>query len=266
MIENLNISCLYDKKSEKAEKAYHELKQLYHLNELNSKNIDNYDIAITLGGDGEMLRALHTTKNFKTKIFGMNRGSIGFLLNEYNKDNLVTRIINSQSVKLYPLKMTVTTEDNKIIKAHAFNEVSLLRETNQIAKIRIIIDDVIRMDSLYADGVIVSTPAGSTAYNFAAYGPIIPLNANILALTPISPFRPRRWDGALIPYKSTIKFEILEHKKRPVSAVADSSETRNIKSVEIYLDFSIEKTILFDKDNNLQEKIFEEQFYKDKFY
>lgn len=266
MIENLNISCLYDKKSEKAKKAFHELKQLYKLKELDPKKIDSYDVVITLGGDGEMLRALHATKNFKPKIFGMNRGSIGFLLNEYHINNLTTRISHAQSVKLYPLKMIVTTDDNKTTQAHAFNEVSLLREINQIAKIRIIIDDIIRMDSLYADGIIISTPAGSTAYNFAAYGPIIPLNANILALTPISPFRPRRWNGALIPYKSKIKFEILEYKKRPVSAVADSSETRNIKSVEVYIDFSIEKTILFDKDENLQEKVFKEQFYKDKIY
>ncbi|RST71555.1 NAD kinase [Candidatus Aquarickettsia rohweri] len=266
MIENLNIGCLYDKKSEKAETAFHELRQLYNLRELDLKKIDNFDIVITLGGDGEMLRALHATKNFKPKIFGMNRGSIGFLLNEYHTNNLNTRINHAQSVKLYPLKMIVTTDDNKVTQAHAFNEVSLLRETNQIAKIRIIIDDIIRMDSLYADGIIISTPAGSTAYNFAAYGPIIPLNANILALTPISPFRPRRWNGALIPYKSTIKFEILEFKKRPVSAVADSSETRNIKSVEVCIDFSIEKTILFDKGENLQEKVFKEQFYKDKIY
>ena len=177
MIENLNIGCLYDKKSEKAETAFHELRQLYNLRELDLKKIDNFDIVITLGGDGEMLRALHATKNFKPKIFGMNRGSIGFLLNEYHTNNLNTRINHAQSVKLYPLKMIVTTDDNKVTQAHAFNEVSLLRETNQIAKIRIIIDDIIRMDSLYADGIIISTPAGSTAYNFAAYGPIIPLNA-----------------------------------------------------------------------------------------
>jgi NAD+ kinase len=187
-------------------------------------------------------------------------------LNKYNVNNLINRIKHSQNIKLYPLKMIVTTKDDKIIEAHAFNEVSLLRETNQIAKIKIIIDGVVRMDSLYADGVIVATPAGSTAYNFAAYGPIIPLNSNILALTPISPFRPRRWDGALIPNKSIVRFEIIEFNKRPVSAVADSQEIRNIKAVEIFLDFSIEKQLLFDEDNNLQERVFKEQFFKDKTY
>ncbi|MFK7761017.1 MAG: NAD kinase [Candidatus Midichloriaceae bacterium] len=266
MIQNLHIGCLYDKKSEKSRKAFEVLNKKYNFKEINLQEIEKYDVIITLGGDGEMLRALHATKNLDIPIYGINRGSIGFLLNQYNVTNLIDRIRESQNVKLYPLKMIVTTQEDKIIEAHAFNEVSLLRETNQIAKIKIIIDDVVRMDSLYADGVIVATPAGSTAYNFAAYGPIIPLNSNILALTPISPFRPRRWDGALIPNKSIVRLEIIEFNKRPVSAVADSQEIRNIKAVEILLDFSIEKQLLFDKDNNLQERVFKEQFFKDKIY
>lgn len=262
MIDNFNIGCLYNEKSKNACNAFQQLKSKYNLNTFASQEIENYEVIITLGGDGEMLKALHITKQIRVPIFGMNRGSIGFLLNEYNSNNLISRIKHSQSIKLYPFKMNVTNKSNNIITQHAFNEVSLLRETNQIAKIRILIDNITRMDALHADGVIVSTPAGSTAYNFAAYGPIIPLNANILALTPISPFRPRRWDGALLPYKSTIKFEILEFDKRPVSAVADSHEIRDVKSVEIFLDFSIEKQLLFDKKNNLQERIFKEQFYK----
>ena len=266
MIQSLHIGCLYDKKSEKSRKAFEVLNKKYNFKEINLQEIEKYDVIITLGGDGEMLRALHATKNLDIPIYGINRGSIGFLLNKYNVTNLIDRIKESQNVKLYPLKMIVTTQEDKIIEAHAFNEVSLLRETNQIAKIKIIIDDVVRMDSLYADGVIVATPAGSTAYNFAAYGPIIPLNSNILALTPISPFRPRRWDGALIPNKSIVRLEIIEFNKRPVSAVADSQEIRNIKAVEILLDFSIEKQLLFDKDNNLQERVFKEQFFKDKIY
>lgn len=266
MIQNIHIGCLYDKKSEKSHKAFKILSKKYNLSEVNLENIENYDVIITLGGDGEVLRALHATKNFEIPIYGMNRGSIGFLLNRYNAANLVSRIKHAQNIKLYPLKMIVNTKDDKIIKAHAFNEVSLLRETNQIAKIKIIIDGVVRLDSLYADGVIIATPAGSTAYNFAAYGPIIPLNSNVLALTPISPFRPRRWDGALISNKSIVKFEIIEFNKRPVSAGADSQEIRNIKSVEISLDFHIEKQLLFDEDNNLQERVFKEQFFKDKIY
>ena len=266
MIQSLHIGCLYDKKSEKSDKAFNELSKNYNLSEVNLHQIENFDVIITLGGDGEMLRTLHATKNFDIPIYGMNRGSIGFLLNNYNPANLMDRIMRAQNIKLYPLKMVVTTEDDKIVEAHAFNEVSLLRETNQIAKIKIIIDGIVRMDALHADGVIIATPAGSTAYNFAAHGPIIPLNANILALTPISPFRPRRWDGALISDKSTIKFEIIEFNKRLVSAVADSQEIRNIRSVEIFLDFSIQKQLLFDKDNNLQERVFKEQFYRDIIY
>ena len=262
MVNNLMIGCLYNRDSEKSIKAFKELVSHYNLIELNSNNAHQFDVIITLGGDGEMLRALHISKNAKAPIYGMNRGSLGFLLNEYHVNNLIEKIKEAQAVKLYPLKMIVMTEQYQVVEAHAFNEVSLLRETNQTAKIRIIIDDTTRMDALYSDGILLATPAGSTAYNFAAYGPIIPLNANILALTPISPFRPRRWGGALISHKSKVRFEILEHTKRPVSAVADSKEVRNVKSVEIYMDFSIEKQLLFDKDNNLKERIFKEQFYK----
>ena len=262
MAKNLVIGCLYDKDSEKSVKAFRELASCYDLTELKEDNANQLDIIVTLGGDGEMLRALHISKNIKTPIYGMNRGSLGFLLNEYRLDDLIKRISNAQVVKLYPLKMIAMTEQNQVVEACAFNEVSLLRETNQTAKIRIIIDDIIRMNALYSDGILLATPAGSTAYNFAIYGPIIPLSANILALTPISPFRPRRWDGALIPYKSKVKFEILEFAKRPVSAVADSKEVRNIKFVEIYLDFSVEKQLLFDKGNDLKERVFKEQFCK----
>ena len=262
MVNNLTIGCLYDKDSEKSVKAFKELTSHYNLIELNGNNVHQFDVIITLGGDGEMLRALHISKNAKIPIYGINRGSLGFLLNEYHVNNLVKKIREAQAVKLYPLKMIAITEQHQVIQAHAFNEVSLLRETNQTAKIRIIIDDTIRMDALYSDGILLATPAGSTAYNFAAYGPIIPLSANILALTPISPFRPRRWGGALISHKSKIRFEILEHMKRPVSAVADSKEIRNVKSVEIHIDFHIEKQLLFDRDNDLKERIFKEQFYK----
>lgn len=262
MANSLVIGCLYNKNSEKSVNAFKELVSCYNLTELDANNINQFDIIITLGGDGEMLRALHISKDIKTPIYGMNRGSLGFLLNEYHVDNLVTKIENAQAVKLYPLKMTAVTDQDQVVEAHAFNEVSLLRETRQTAKIRIIIDDTIRMDELHSDGILLSTPAGSTAYNFAAYGPIIPLNANILALTTISPFRPRRWGGALISDKSNVRFEILEYTKRPVSVVADSKEVRNVRFVKIQMDFNIEKQLLFDKGNDLKERIFKEQFYK----
>lgn len=262
MVKNIEIGCLYDKKSEDSYTAFQKLKLQYNLKEFNLQSIEGYQVIITLGGDGAMLKTLHITKNFKVPIFGMNRGSIGFLLNEYNSKNLVNRIKNSQDVILSPLKIHVTTNDHTIITKHAFNEVSLLRETNQIAKMIILIDDVIRMDALYSDGIIISTPAGSTAYNLAAHGPILPMSANILAMTPISPFRPRRWYGALLPHSSNIKLKILESNKRPVSLVADCHKIRDIQLVEIFLDFSIKKRILFDKKQNLSERIINEQFYK----
>ena len=262
MINNLRIGCLYNKTSEKSVSAFKTLSKSYGLVELSDINAKDMDVIVTLGGDGEMLRALHASKDTKLPIYGMNRGSLGFLLNKYNENNLLERIETARVIKLYPLKMIATTDQNQVIEAHAFNEVSLLRETNQIAKIRIVIDDVVRMDALRADGILLSTPAGSTAYNFAAHGPIVPLNANVLALTPITPFRPRGWNGALILQNSRVKLEILEFTKRPVSAVADSKEVRNIKSVEIYLDFSIEKHILFDENDNLTERVFKEQFFK----
>ena len=262
MIKNLKIGCLYDKKSEDSCSAFQELKLQYNLKELNFREIESYKVIISLGGDGAMLKTLHVTKECKVPIFGMNRGSIGFLLNKYNSKNLINRINNSQSVILSPLKINAKTSDHTIITTHAFNEVSLLRETNQIAKIVILLDDIVRMNSLYADGIIVSTPSGSTAYNFAAYGPILPLSANILAMTPISPFRPRRWYGALLPHQSNVKFRILESNKRPVSLIADSYKIRDIQLVEIFLDFSIKKRVLFDKKQHLSERIINEQFYE----
>jgi NAD+ kinase len=263
MIDNLRIGCLYNKDSKKSYTAFKELSSHYDLIDVSTDNNKcDIDFVVTLGGDGEMLRALHMFKDTKTHIYGMNRGSLGFLLNKYTTDNLLERIKSAVVVKLHPLKMIVSTNKNETIEAHAFNEISLLRETNQTAKIRIIIDDVVRLKALYGDGILVSTPAGSTAYNFAARGLIMPLTANILGLTPISPFRPRRWDGALITQKSKIRFEILEFTKRAVSAVADSKEVRDIQSVEVYQDFGIEKNILFDKNNALEERVFKEQFFK----
>jgi len=181
-------------------------------------------------------------------------------MNDYNPDNLLKRIENGVITKLYPLEMKVKTYDNKIHTAIAINEVSLLREINQAAKIKISINDETRMDFLIADGILVATPAGSSAYNYAAYGPIIPLDAKILALTPICPFRPRRWRGALLSHKSKVRFDILENNKRPVSAVADSTEFRNVKWVEVAEKKNKVLKLLFDKKHVFEERVIKEQF------
>ncbi len=262
-MKNKKICYHYNKKSEKALKIIQEIERRYGIKELEEDGIEECDILIAVGGDGHMLKTLHLTKDHKIDIYGINAGSIGFLLNKYNpSENLLNKLSNVTSFPLYRLKMHAIDQDNKSFNVFAFNEISLLRESNQIAKIKIILDEIVRMDALYADGILVATPAGSTAYNFAARGPIIPLDANVLALTPISPFRPRRWEGALIPNHSKVRFEILEPKKRAVSVVADSCEIRNIKIVELHQDFSLAKNILFDQEEDLKERIFKEQFFR----
>jgi len=222
--------------------------------------LDEADIVVALGGDGLMLRALHDSIAHKKPVFGMNRGSVGFLLNEYREEGLMERLQKAQPVRINPLRMQAKTTDKKTHDALAINEVSLLRETRQTAKLKIKIDNVVRLDELICDGIIVATPAGSTAYNLSAYGPIIPLNAGIMALTPLSAFRPRRWRGALLPLSSRIVLEILEAKKRPVSAVADFTEIRDVETVEIWRDKAAEITLLFDPEMNLDERIIKEQF------
>ena len=217
------------------------------------------DVIVTLGGDGLMLQTLHNNIDEAKPIFGINKGSVGFLMNDYNNDDLLERIDSATLTKVYPLQMTVKTEKEEI-SAKAINEVSLLRQTYQAAKIKIKIDDKIRLEELICDGILLATPAGSTAYNLSAHGPILPINSNLLALTPISAFRPRRWKGALLPHDSIVEIEILEKTKRPVSAVADNLEIRDIESVKITEDRKTELFMLFDPETNLEEKILEEQF------
>ena len=206
-----------------------------------------------------MLRALHDSIAHKKPVFGMNRGSVGFLLNEYREESLMERLQKAQTVKINPLRMRAKATDGKTHDALAINEVSLLRETRQTAKLRIKVDGVTRLEELSCDGIIVATPAGSTAYNLSAQGPIIPLNAGIMALTPLSAFRPRRWRGALLPLSSRIVLEVLEAEKRPVSAVADFTEIRDVETVEIWRD-KVEVSLLFDPEMNLDERIIKEQF------
>ncbi len=217
-------------------------------------------VIVALGGDGFMLETLHDYMNLDAPIFGMHRGTVGFLMNSYEDDDLLQRLERATKVSLYPLHMVAKTADGKIHNALAVNEVSMLRQTRQAAKIRIFIDDRERMNELSCDGVLVATPAGSSAYNLSVHGPVLPIGSNILALTPISAFRPRRWRGALLPHKANIRFEILEFEKRPVSAVADRTEIRDVVEVTVREDRSVTLKMLFDPEHNLEERIVAEQF------
>jgi NAD+ kinase len=221
---------------------------------------DEATIIVALGGDGLMLETLHRTIGRGVSVYGMNRGSVGFLMNEYREDELFERLAAAVRVSLHPLRMVARTIDGKLRDGLAINEVSLLRETRQTAKIRIRIDGVVRLPELVCDGVLVATPAGSTAYNLSAHGPIIPVGAGLLALTPISAFRPRRWRGALLPRSAKVVFDVLEADKRPVSAVADFTEIRDVADVTVCEDDTVSLTLLFDPEHNLEERIVVEQF------
>lgn len=218
------------------------------------------DIIVALGGDGLMLQTLHRYMNLGTPIFGMHRGSVGFLMNEYRTAGLQRRLARAVRVALHPLRMNVTTTRGHKRSSLAINEVSLLRQQRQAAKIRIVVDGIERMQELICDGVLVATPAGSTAYNLSANGPIVPLSADLLALTPISAFRPHRWRGALLPHTAKVTFEVLERDKRPVSATADNIEVRSVSRVDVYEDRDVTLTLLFDPEHNLRERVLKEQF------
>jgi len=218
------------------------------------------DILVALGGDGFLLQTLHRHRALGRPVFGMNRGSVGFLLNEFREAGLMERLAKSSPVLLHPLRMEATTIGGERVVATAINEVALFRQQRQTAKIRISVDGVVRLPELSCDGVMVATPAGSTAYNLSAHGPIIPLGAGLLALTPISAFRPRRWRGALLPHGAKVGFEVLEADKRPVGAAADNSEVRAVARVEVREERDIGFTLLFDPDQNLEERVLKEQF------
>ena len=221
---------------------------------------DRAEVIVALGGDGFMLSTMHQYMERNIPIFGMNLGSVGFLMNEFKKSGLIERLELAESINLRPLTMTAKTAKGDTYSALAINEVSLLRETRYAAKVRIMVDGVIRLEELICDGVMISTAAGSTAYNLSAQGPIIPLGAELLALTPISAFRPRRWRGALLPQNSIVRFEMIDSERRPVSAVADFTEIREVVSVEIKEEANIYSTLLFDPEHNLEERILKEQF------
>lgn len=220
---------------------------------------DAADVIVALGGDGFMLQTLHAFRDAKKPIYGMNLGSIGFLMNEFKETGLNERLAKAESAIVHPLRMRAASAGGSR-EALAFNEVSLLRQTRQAAKLRILVDDTVRIAELICDGALISTPAGSTAYNLSAHGPILPIDADLLALTPISAFRPRRWRGALLSHRARVRFEILESSKRPVSAVADDLEVRDVTAVDVAEDRSISMAMLFDAGHSLDERILAEQF------
>ncbi len=218
------------------------------------------DMVVVLGGDGLMLHTLHRNMGRQAPIFGMNVGTVGFLMNEFHPDRLMERIQGSEQVSLHPLRMVALGKGGRRRTALAVNEVSLFRMTGQIAKLRISVDGIIRLEELFCDGALVSTAAGSTAYNLSAHGPILPLGSNLLALTPISPFRPRRWRGAILPGDALIRIEILERGKRPVSVAADNKEVRDVTEVRVREATDKTVNLLFDAEHNLEERILREQF------
>lgn len=215
---------------------------------------------IALGGDGLMLQTLHKFGHTGKPIYGMNRGSVGFLMNDYAADGLLDRLSRAEATIIHPLRLITRDVRGKKHRAIAYNEVSMLRQTYQAAKLTIAIDGKERLKELIADGLLVSTPAGSTAYNLSAHGPILPINSRLLALTPLSAFRPRRWRGAILPHDSRVNITVLEADKRPVSAVADHTEFRDVQAVDIAEDSEIAATVLFDQGSNLSERVLSEQF------
>ena len=218
------------------------------------------DVIVALGGDGLMLETLHGSIERGTPIYGMNRGTVGFLMNTFNEEDLPARLARAERVTVHPLRMTAWCGDGAPEEALAINEVSLLRESRQAAWIRISVDGVVRLEELTCDGVMLATPAGSTAYNLSAHGPIVPIGAHLLALTPISVFRPRRWRGALLRDTATVTFDVLDPGKRPVSATADYTEVRNVLRVEVHEDPGVSLHLLFDPEHNLEQRIIREQF------
>lgn len=252
------IACVADN-TPKAQAALKEIKKHITLAPL-TKRRDSAQVIVVLGGDGFMLQCLHEYMKYKLPFYGINCGTVGFLMNEHHIDDIAERIQNAKPSTIYPLHMYARKANGKVSSALAFNEVSLFRQARQAAKIRVSIDHVVRLRELICDGILLSTPAGSTAYNFSAGGPILPHGANLIALTPLVPFRPRRWRGALIAHDASVNFSILEHKKRPVSVVADFTEFDDVVEVVVAEQRKSGVSLLFDTEHNLEERIIKEQF------
>lgn len=241
--------------TEEADEAATRLRATYGTHALSDA-----DVVVALGGDGLMLETLHQVMKLSVPVYGMNFGTIGFLMNAYEEENLPERLKSAESTFIAPLKMEVDCIDGGHRQAFAFNEVSLFRASYQAAKIRISIDEKIRLEELICDGVLIATPAGSTAYNLSAHGPILPIDSPLLALTPISPFRPRRWRGAILPNSANVNFSTHESVKRPVNAAADNVEFKNVSSVSVTQDHTNGVTLLFNPGHNLEERVINEQF------
>ena len=218
------------------------------------------DVIVALGGDGFMLQTMHATQALGLSVYGMNRGTVGFLMNAYAEDDLIERLDRAEAAVVNPLHMRATTTEGQVVEALAINEVSLLRAGPQAAKLRILVDGRLRMEELVCDGALLCTPAGSTAYNYSAHGPILPIGAEVLALTAVAAFRPRRWRGALLPKTAVVRFDVIDPDKRPVMADADSRSVANVVSVEIRSEPDIAHRILFDPGHGLDERLLSEQF------
>lgn len=221
------------------------------------------EVIVALGGDGFMLRTLHTYRETAAPVYGMKLGRVGFLMNKHRTDDLAERVERAHTALLHPLEMRVTCSGGDVHHALAFNEVSLLRQSNQAAHLEVKLNDAVKLETLVCDGILVSTPAGSTAYNLSAHGPILPFDSNVLALTPISPFRPRRWRGAILPHRTAVSLRVLDPGKRPVSATADFHEVRDVRLVEIRQQTEHGVRLLFDPEHNLEQRILDEQFAPD---
>lgn len=263
MTKYKNIAIIGAKNNKNAIETKDKILEKYRLIDItsNHKNIDNIDLVIAVGGDGLMLHLLHEYESYDIPIYGINCGTVGFLMNKIeDEENLIQTIEGATESILKPLRMEVVDIKDNFHSFLAINEVSLLRQSSQASKIKISINEKERIKCLVADGVLLSTSAGSTAYNFSAGGPIIPFGAKILALTPISSFRPRNFNGALLPSNSIVKFEILSHDKRPVSATADFTEIKNVKTVTVFEEENKSFKILFDPNHSLEERIIREQF------
>jgi NAD+ kinase len=238
-----------------AKRALARLVKLY-----GNAELEKADVVVALGGDGHMLQTMHKNVNSNRPIYGMNRGTVGFLMNDFSDRDLRERLTEAELTRIHPLRMRATARDGKTHSIIAFNEVSVLRQRHQAAKIAISIDGHSRLDELVCDGILLATPVGSTAYNLSAHGPILPIGSPLLALTPISAFRPRRWRGAILPHKAKVSLSILDAERRPVAAVADHVEVRDVANVEISEDMKKSVKILFDPGHSLAERVLKEQF------
>ena len=241
--------------TDSAQAALHELTEIY-----GQCDFKEADYIVALGGDGFMLQTLHLCQNLRASVYGMNRGTVGFMMNAYEIKALPLQLANAEQQIINPLIMKATLVDGKVETALAINEVSLLRAGPQAAKLQIWVDNRQRMDELVCDGVLVATPAGSTAYNYSAHGPILPIGADVLAMTALNAYRPRRWRGALLPKKSIVRIDVLDNIKRPVMADADSISFKNVKTVEISSETKIKHKILFNQGHGLDERLIQEQF------